>query len=197
MTDRSPIWIGLSDLLLCVVSVALVCVHPPGAKGVEHKAEYLLTASWPNTIDADVDLWAAGPSGKPVFYGARDVGCARLDQDDRGFLDGRVRLADGSEVAVDQFKETISLRCIEPGRWDAAVALYAYHAGGEPVRVPVHVELVALNPNVRVLYARDVTLERVSQSLNTFSFDLGRDGKAAMADPPLGPIVARWQKVGW
>jgi hypothetical protein len=208
MTDRSSIWIGLADLLLCVVSVALVAVHPKSlAQGVEQKAEYLVTASWPNTIDADVDVWLVGPSGRPTYYGARDVGCARLDQDDRGFLDGLVRLADGTEVKVDAFRETVSIRCIEPGRYDAAVALYAYHDHslvgdarvgpdeGRPLGVPVHVELVQLNPEVKVLYARDVTLDRVSQSVNTLSFDLARVGKAAMADPPLGPVVERWQKV--
>ena len=202
MIDRSSIWIGLSDLLLCVVSVALVCVNPPEkSKGVDQKAEYLLTASWPNTLDADVDLWAAGPSQKPVFYGARDVGCGRLDQDERGFMDGHVQLADGSVATVPEFKETISIRCIEFGHWDVAVALYAYHDHGrdvEPGRrdlaIPVHVELVALNPTVKVLYAKDVTLDHVSQSVNTFSFDLDRAGRAAMADPPLELIVQRWQR---
>jgi hypothetical protein len=207
MIDRSPVWIALCDLSLALLAVALVCVNPPSkAKSVEQKAEFLLTASWPNTLDADIDNWAVGPSQKPIFYGARDVGCARLDQDDRGFLDGVVHLANGSEVKVDAFKETISLRCIEPGHWDAAVMLYAFHdhalIGDDRItpdrhglNIPVHVELVALNPTVRVLYARDVTLDHVSQSINTFSFDLGRDGGVTMADPPLEPIVERWQKV--
>ena len=46
--------------------------------------------------DDDVDLWVQNPSGKPVFYGSRDVGCAKLDTDNRGFMDGHVTLADGS-----------------------------------------------------------------------------------------------------
>jgi hypothetical protein len=202
MTDRSPIWIGLADLLLCVVSVALVCVNPPStAKGVERKAEFLLTATWSATLDADVDLWAIGPSQKPVFYGARDVGCARYEQDDRGFLDGHVTLTDGTQAAVPEFRETITLRCLESGHWDVAVHLFGYKDDGSyvsPTRhgldVRVHVELVALNPSYRVLDTKDVVLDRVSQSVNTVSFDLARDGMATLADPPLGLLVEKFQK---
>jgi len=205
MIDRSPVYIATVDMVLAMLAVLIVAVNPPAKKSVEQKAEYLLTASWPNTLDADVDLWMVGPSGKPTFYQARDVGCARLDQDDRGFLDGLIHLADGTDVKADDFKETISIRCIEPGHYDAAVALYAFHdhhtIGDDRVppsrtglAIPVHVELVGLNPDVRVLYARDVALDHVGDSVNTFSFDVPRDGKATMSDPPLEPIAERWQK---
>ncbi len=200
MADRSPVWIAFTDMALAIVAVVIVAVNPPRkAHGVERKAEYLLTASWPNTLDADVDLWAVGPERKPVFYSSRDIGCGRLDQDDRGFLDGRVRLADGSTATVPEFKETISIRCVDPGHWDAAVALYSFRdhgstvGGGDKLGIPVHVELIGLNPDVRVLAAKDVVLDRVSQSINTISFDVGRDGKMTPADPPLGLIVEQYQ----
>jgi hypothetical protein len=117
MRDRSSIWIGLADLLLCVLSVVIVAVAPktPAQAGVPEKAEYLLSAEWSVDIDADVDIWLIPPSKKPVFYGSRDVGCAKLDSDYRGFIDEWITLAEGSKVKVDAAKEIISLRCIEPG----------------------------------------------------------------------------------
>ena len=59
MRDRSPIWIGLADLLLCVVSVVIVAVAPTKAKtdGAKEKAEYLITIEWSVDIDADADIW--------------------------------------------------------------------------------------------------------------------------------------------
>lgn len=47
--DRSPIWIGIADLLLCMVSVVIVAVAPTKAKadGVKPKAESPITADCP------------------------------------------------------------------------------------------------------------------------------------------------------
>ena len=46
--DRSPIWIGLADLLLCILSVTIVAAHPKSEheSGVKEKAEYLASIEW-------------------------------------------------------------------------------------------------------------------------------------------------------
>jgi hypothetical protein len=195
--DRSPIWIGLADLLLCVLSVVIVAVSPKANphSGIEEKAEYLLSIEWDVGIDADADIWLIPPSKKPVFYGSRDVGCATLDRDNRGFQDSIITLADGSTTKVDSDKETIALRCIEPGHYDLGVHLYAYRSSEfnpavrDDLGLKVHVEVLALNPTVRTVFARDVTLDKVWQTINAVSFDIARDGSVTMVDPPLEPIT--------
>ena len=200
MRDRSSIWISLADLLLCVLSVVIVAVAPktPAVSGVPEKAEYLMSAEWSVDLDADVDIWMAPPSKKPVFYGSRDVGCARLDSDNRGFVDEWITLADGTKVKVDSDKETISLRCIEPGHYDLGVNLYAFRQGGVTQTgalhgpgVKVRVEIVQVNPKVRVVFAKDVTLDRVGQTINVESFDLSRQGEIALTEPPLELVTAK------
>jgi hypothetical protein len=198
MRDRSSIWIGLADLLLCVLSVVIVAVAPkePAQSGVPEKAEYLMSAEWSVDLDADVDIWMVPPSKKPVFYGSRDVGCARLDSDNRGFVDEWITLADGTKVKVESDKETISVRCIEPGRYDLAVNLYAFRKdgvtkSGAAPGVKVHVEIVAVNPKVHVVFAKDVTLDRVGQTINVESFDLSRRGEIALTEPPLELVTAK------
>jgi hypothetical protein len=200
MRDRSSIWIGLADLLLCVLSVVIVAVAPkePAQSGVPEKAEYLLSAEWNVNLDADVDIWLIPPTKKPVFYGSRDVGCARLDSDNRGFIDDVVTLADGTKVKVDSDKETISLRCVEPGHYDLGVNLYAFRNNGAALRgalhgpgVKVHVEIVAVNPTVHLVFSKDVTLDWVGQTINVESFDLSREGRIALAEPPLALVTAR------
>lgn len=200
MRDRSSIWIGLADLLLCVLSVVIVAVAPkePAQSGVPEKAEYLMSAEWNVDLDADVDIWLIPPTKKPVFYGSRDVGCARLDSDNRGFIDDVVTIADGTKVKVDSDKETISLRCVEPGRYDIGVNLYAFRqdgaarAGALPGQgVKVRVEIVQVNPKVQVVFARDVTLDRVGQTINVESFDLSGQGRIALAEPPLELVTAK------
>lgn len=203
MRDRSSIWIGLADLLLCVLSVVIVAVAPrePARAGVPEKAEYLLSAEWSVDVDADVDIWMTPPSKKPVFYGSRDVGCAKLDSDYRGFMDEWITLADSSKVKVDAAKEIIALRCIEPGHYDLGVNLYTFRQDGLATvgalpgpGVKVHVEIIAVNPNVHVVYAKDVTLDRVGQTINVESFDLSRDGGITLAEPPLELVTAKAYK---
>src|SRR5208337_3765054 len=200
MRDRSSIWIGLADLLLCVLSVVIVAVAPkePAQSGVPEKAEYLMSAEWNVDLDADVDIWMIPPTRKPVFYGSRDVGCARLDSDNRGFIDDVVTLADGTKVKVDSDKETISLRCVQPGHYDLGVTLYAFRENGvtkvgalHGPGVKVHVEIVQVNPKVHLVFAKDVTLDRVGQTINVESFDLSQDGRIALAEPPLELVTAK------
>jgi hypothetical protein len=196
MTDRSPIWIGLADLLLCILSVVIVAVAPTKAKvdGVKPKAEFLITADWKVELDSDVDLWVIGPDKKPTFYGSRQVGCASLDRDSLGFSTSMITLADGSNVRADSNKETTTLRCIEPGHWDVGVNLYSDRELAKGAQsIPVRVEITGLNPEVTTLFAKDVALDHVGQTINVVSFDLTPDGKIALVDPPLEPITGAYQ----
>jgi hypothetical protein len=192
MRDRSPIWIGLADLLLCIVAVVIVAVAPTHAKteGVKPKAEYLISADWDVMLDSDVDLWVVNPSRKPIFYGSRQVGCADLDHDSLGFQTSMITLADGSTVRAISNKEVTSVRCFEPGHWDIGVNLYSDRelAKGRK-NIKVRVEIVGLNPGVRTIFGKDVVLDRVGETVNVVSFDMDRDGTITFSDPPLEPIT--------
>ena len=195
--DRSPMWIGLADLLLCVLSVVIVAVAPTKARvdGVKPKAEFLITADWPVTLDSDVDLWLVGPDRKPVFYGSREAACASLDRDSLGFSTSEITLADGSTAQSESNKETTTLRCIAPGHYDVGVNLYPDRelAKGKS-SIPVRVEITGLNPQVTTLFAKDVALENVGETINVASFDLTLDGRVKLTDPPLAPIIDAYRK---
>ena len=133
--------------------------------------------------DADVDIHMVPPSQRPVFYGSRDVGCATLDRDNRGFLDSVITLADGSQTKVESDKETIAIRCVEPGHYDLAANLYEYREkhlsepGRRDLGLKVHVEILELNPaGARARSRKDMTLDRSEQTINWASFDMDRDG---------------------
>jgi hypothetical protein len=197
MLTRFTPWTAFVDMLITILVVILTMVgeRKIEADGPRQKAEFLISAEWNVDIDADVDLWLIEPSNKPVFYGSREVGCATLDRDSRGFLDNHVTLADGSVVKVSSDKETITLRCIEPGRFDVGVNLFEYRVkdfsqgrASDP-GLKVHVEIVGLNPIVKTLYSGDVTLARVGETVNATSFDLSANGELTLADPPLEDVT--------
>ena len=190
--DRSPMWIGLADLLLCILAVVIVAVAPTKARvdGVKPKAEFLITADWPVALDSDVDLWLVGPDKKPVFYGAREAGCASLDRDSLGYSTSQITLADGSQAQSESNKETATIRCIAPGHYDIGVNLYSDRELAKGAQsIPVRVEITGLNPQVTTLFAGDVALDQVGQTVNIASFDLDRDGTIKLVEPPLAPIT--------
>jgi hypothetical protein len=195
--DRSPMWIGLADLLLCVLSVVIVAVAPTKAKvdGVKPKAEFLITADWPVALDSDVDLWLVGPDKKPVFYGSREAACASLDRDSLGYSTSQITLADGSMAQSESNKETTTIRCLAPGHYDVGVNLYSDRelAKGASA-IPVRVEITGLNPQVTTVFAKDVALENVGQTINVASFDLTLGGEIKLAEPPLEPITDAYRK---
>jgi hypothetical protein len=192
MRDRSPIWIGLADLLLCLLSVVIVAVNPVKAKvdGVKPNAEILISADWQISLDSDVDLWIVGPEKRPIFYGAREVGCAVLDHDSMGYSTSKITLADGSVTQAESNKETATLRCIAPGHYDVGVNLYSDRELDKGAKsIPVRVEITGLNPQVSTLFAGNVALDRVGETINVASFDLSPDGKITLVDPPLTPLT--------
>jgi hypothetical protein len=181
------------------VSVVIVAVAPVKSKtdGIKPKAEYLITMESSVDIDADPDLWVIMPDRQPVFYGSREISCATLDADPIGFGSTIVTLADGSSAKLESDRETTALRCIEPGHYDVGVNLYAYRINGHgpnadaanSLALKCHVEIVALNPMVKLVFSKDIVLDRVGQTINVISFNMDRDGRITLTDTPLEPIT--------
>lgn len=191
---RIALW-AVIDVLGTSLGVALMSVHPVAAKtdGVKPKAEILIQTDWDVSRDVDLDQWVVGPTHKPVFYGSRQVGCGDLDRDSLGFHTSSVTLDDGSTIHMKSNIETTSLRCIEPGHYDVAVNLFSYHGDtGEPITA--HVEITGLNPNVKTLWAGDVTLKHVGETVNTISFDLDKDGHVTLVSVPLEPVTSAYER---
>lgn len=182
MRDRSPVFVALADLLLCCLSVVVVAVNPKAPAGELPKAEFLITASWPPTLDADVDLLALTPARMPLYYRTRQIGCASLDQDNRGWQ------------SRSEPKETLTIRCIAAGRWDFGVNLFTYESHPQAplsegsLAIPVHVEVIKLNPSVRSLFTGTVTLVHRSQTINVVSVEIAPNGDAKLVKPSLTPL---------
>ena len=196
MMERSSIFIAFCDLLCAVLAVIIVAVAPKAeSHGAPMQVRILITAEWDvQTWDADVDLWTVTPSRKPVFFGSRQQGCVTLDMDNRGWMDSKAHLADGTVIDLPRAKETTAIRCYAPGRYDVGVNLYSWraHAGQsqEQPNLPTRVEITALEPSTHLLFARDVVLPTETATVNVISFDLSADGSVTLADPPLEPVTA-------
>ena len=59
--------------------------------------------------------------------------------------------------------------------------------------IPVRVEITGLNPQVTTLFAKDVAGDQVGQTINVVSFELDRDGKIKLVEPPLELITEAYR----
>ncbi len=173
-------------------------INPPVVKkeGIESKAEFLVTLTWPNGTFDDIDLHMLMPDGRMVNFRSRQQGYAMLDQDDMG-TNGTYVGTDGQQhILSGAHQEVITLRAIVPGTYTVNVHVYRVTKqwgvldSNPQLPYPVHITLVKINPMVNTVESVDVLLEKVGQQKTAFSFTVLENGEATVdnhADVPFIP----------
>jgi len=139
-----------------LVLIALALVRPEAKAGsVDVKAEVLITVSWPDGAEDDVDTYVKDPLGNIVWFFGREKGFLNLERDDRGAFHDTV-LVNGVRVENPLNQETVALRGIVAGEYVVNVNDYSHVTVG---KLPVAVRVEKLNPKVSVIYygVRDLT----------------------------------------
>ena len=131
-------------------SVAFILIRLEVTDGkVNPKAEFLITATWPDGHEDDIDLIVEDGEGNLVWFDAREAGLMHLDRDDRGWLGDSITVA-GEKIENPLNQETVTIRGIAAGEY--VINLLHYKAqSGRPV--PVKVKVEKLNPQVKVIFA--------------------------------------------
>lgn len=160
--------------------VALMALQPPAKQGdVPGKAEYLITASWPDGAPDDVDLWVQGPAGDLVWFRQPQSGLLGLERDDRG-VEGDIQQVDGRSIVNPLNQEVVALRGIVPGEYIVNLQYYR----GDPDRpkaggpVEVQVSVSRVNPQLRVVFHESVSLARPGDEATAVRFTLTPEGDA-------------------
>jgi hypothetical protein len=85
--------------------------------------------------------------------------------------------------------------CVAPGHYGVGVNLYSDRELAKGAQsIPVRVEITGLNPQVTTLFAKEVALDQVGQTINVASFDVTLDGRIKLVEPPLEPITDAYRK---
>lgn len=147
-------------------------------KGVKKDAQYIIQLTWPNELNCDVDIWVRDPERRVVSYQAKDVGVMHIERDDQGWTNDNVIIRNGQEVQQLENSETWVLRGKMTGKFTANLHLYSCKIGdmkiglGQPVTVPVKVELIKINPDLKKIIENTYTLTKVWQEMTMFNFVL-------------------------
>lgn len=181
---------------LFIVSVFLINPPVPEKPGVEQKAEFLITLSWPAGNLDDIDLHLLMPDGRMVNFITHQQGYAMLDADDTGINDSYTD-HDGITHLVRGHQEVITVRAIVPGTYVVNVHVYRvtedlYGVTSTPrLPYPVHVTLTKINPRVDVIGSADVVLSHIGEQKTAFAFTVTDSGWAVIdttVDRPFIPV---------
>ena len=163
----------LAFTALFVLSFCMVNENKDKSKSsVEVKAEYIITMSWPEDMDNDIDLYVEDPIGNLCFFRRREEGLMHLDRDDIGFRNDFVETPSG-KTKYPYNREIITLRGFISGEY--CVNAHAFKKN-DPRPCQVTVQVDKLNPTVKTILVNSVTLLENGQEKTVMRFRLDSAG---------------------
>jgi hypothetical protein len=165
------------QVLAFLFFIAVLAISPDASQGkVDPKAEFLITASWPDNHPDDIDLFVQDPVGNMVWYRRHEAGFMVLDRDNRGGANDSV-IVHGERMRSPIRQETVTIRGIIPGEY--TVDVYHFTAlTGKPV--PVSVKVEKLNPTLQLVDYSTVELDHGGEEKTAVRFTV--DAKGAVSD---------------
>ncbi len=154
--------------------ITLLLLNPPAKSGIiDPKAEFIITASWPDGDPNDIDIWAEGPDSTLVSFRNPEQGLMHLDRDDRGLLNDKQTI-NGIEVVNPLNQEVLTIRGRPPGEF---IINLHYFKTETAQTVPVTVYLAEVNPKLRVLHYTSSQLQKEGDEITSLRFSIAPDGR--------------------
>jgi hypothetical protein len=171
--DTLTVWLDTALLMLgsfVLMTVLMLTVMNPPAKSSEAEVQapgnIIVEIQWPNTLDADVDLWVQAPGDRPVGYSNTNGKIFNLLRDDLGRANDMTDL--NYEVAYS--------RGMPAGEYVVNVHLYRGISGVSiPVKVVVSAKTSTTGP-AQQLSSTTVELRHNNQELTAMRFRLDDHG---------------------
>lgn len=159
-----------------MVFIAFALIRPDAKTGtIDTHAELIITTTWPDNNDDDIDTYVQDPTGNVVWYHSMQKGLVTLDRDDRGNYLDEVTV-NGQTVHFPLNQETVTVRGNVPGEYIVNV----YHfTNPTAAAVPVTVKVEKVNPRLKVIYYDTVVLEKKGDEKTVVRFTLDKDGNVS------------------
>jgi hypothetical protein len=161
------------QVLAFLFFIALLAIAPDAKEGkVDPKAEFLVTANWPDNHPDDIDLFVQDPLGNMVWYRRHEAGFMVLDRDNRGGANDFIMVG-GRKMRSPIRQETVTIRGIVAGEY--TVNVYHFTAlTGKPV--PVSVKVEKLNPSLQVVHYDTIELDHGGTEKTAVRFVVDESG---------------------
>jgi hypothetical protein len=154
--------------------IALILIKEEKKKeNIQKKAEFIMTAKWPENLDHDIDMYLEDPEGNIVFFNARERGLMHLERDDLG-LTNDLMVTESGEVIYGENSEVITIRGVAAGEYVLNLHLYNKNSNVNN-DTSVEVEVIKLNKYEKVL-KKTYVFKNVGQEITACRFTLNADG---------------------
>jgi hypothetical protein len=167
----------LFNTVLCfaaLFALSFILINPSKHdNNVEVKAEFLITVTWPEEMNNDVDTYVEDPQGRIVAFMRREEGLMHLDRDDVGHFNDKLSTPFG-DVEFNENREVVTLRGTIPGEYVVNVHMYMHRV--EKMVTPVKIQLDKINP-FQIITVKSVVLNLTGDEKTAFRFTVDRDGK--------------------
>ena len=170
--------------------IAFLLISPvKKKKEIEQKAEYVITVTWPSEMNDDIDSWLEDPMEQVLYYRKKEIGLMHLDRDDLGNLNDRQFVPGVGMVNYPYNREITTIRGIMPGEY--VFNIHLYRKISKASSIPVTVILEKLNPQVKLLYSKVVTLSNLWEEKTIIRFILDVDGEITESFFIYKPLVEK------
>ena len=170
--------------------VSFLLINPIAKRAdIEVKAEFLITVTWPDNLEDDVDTYVEDPAGNLVWFRSREPGLMHLDRDDLGKRNDEVVTAAGT-ILFPENREIVTLRGIVPGEYVVNIHMY-FKVGQEPV--PVTIQIDKINP-YSVVLRETIELKNKGDEVTVARFSVKSNGDVINVNKLPKKLVERWDK---
>jgi len=104
----------LGLMVLFILSFLLITVEDKKSQNTESKAEFIITMSWYDDSETDMDLWVEDGYGNLVGFRRREQGFLHLEQDDTGKYSDTFTTEQGEIFTITKNVEHVYIRGILP-----------------------------------------------------------------------------------
>lgn len=171
---------------ITILLLLLINITPKEQKEkVTLEAKAMVTMSWLNKSKNDVDLWVRDPSGRIIYYGAKEAPGMELDRDDRGTTTDTV-IVNGKRIVIELNQEIVKFRFLLDGMYVVNIKMYSSSKG--PFPEPVTITFYDMQ-NFTQLYKNTINLVSINQEINILVFYV-KNGKIQNIETNLGIMIA-------
>ncbi len=150
-----------------ITLLLLTFLNPPAIEDTPATDTGLrIEIAWPDSIDADVDLWVKAPNDVPIGYSNLGGIVANLIRDDLGIF---------NDPGFSNH-ETVRTRSFVPGSYIVNIHLFANRSTENIVPVSVQIFREELGKKAISLFFEKVQLRFKGQELTIVRFDLNEFG---------------------
>lgn len=161
----------LAFVAMFILSFAMINITK-NSKNFESKAEYIITITWPNDFDDDIDVYLQDPEKHLVMFRRKEDGLMHLDRDDLGFTNDVIETINGP-IKYDENREIVTIRGIISGEY--TLNLHAYRKkDNRPT--PVNIKIDKINPSFKTVFSKQITISKEGEEKTVTRFTLDKKG---------------------